>query len=125
MAVACAAWWTAPRHVAPPPVSIAKRLIPAALVAVITVTVGVVAYLGHAPGVSTGRAIGGAVVAVLASVLPLSLYWAAGRFVRDLVDLVLAWLASLAPLYIYAVIESLIVVAYTQCGPGSSECPLG
>lgn len=112
VAVVCAARWAA------------KRWIPAALVAVISVTLGVVAYLARAPGLSIGQAIAGAVVAVLASSLPLSLYWAMGRFVRDLVALVVGWVASLAPLYFYALYALLFVVAYTQCG-GSSGCPFG
>jgi hypothetical protein len=134
LAVVCAAWWTAPRRAALRPGGtaanpivrlIGRRWIPAVLVAVIGATLGVLAYLGHAPGLSSGRAIGGAVVALVASSLPLSLYWAMGRFVRDMVALVVAWLASLVLLYYYALIAALIVVGYTQCGPGSSSCPLG
>ena len=95
LAVVCAAWWTAPRRAAPQPGGtaanpivglIGRRWIPASLVAVISASLGMLAYLCHAPGLSGDRAIGGAVVALIAV---------------------------------------LIVVGYTQCGPGSSSCPLG
>jgi hypothetical protein len=134
LAVVCAAWWTAPRRAALRPGGtaanpivrpIGRRWFPASLVLVISATLGVLAYLCHAPDLSGDRAIGGAVVAVVAASLPLSLYWALGRFVRDIVALVVAWMASLVLLYYYALIAVLIVVGYTQCGPGSSSCPLG
>jgi hypothetical protein len=127
LVVACAAWWAAPGRAGAIPAVTAsvRRYIPAALVALISVTLGVVAYAGHAPGLTGDRALEGGVVAFLASALPLSLYWLMGRVLRPLVAVVMAWAVGLAPLYYYALIASLIVVGYTQCGPGSTDCPLG
>jgi hypothetical protein len=117
-AVAGAAWWTQPGRVA----LRAAGSVSVGLAALIGVTIGVVVYSGHAADVSTGRALGGALVAFVASALPLGLYWAMGRLVRRLVVLVVAWVASLAPLYYYALFAVLITYSLTQCGATTSEC---
>jgi hypothetical protein len=133
-AVVAAAWWTKPGRVAlragrAAAISVVRvalrRCVPAALVASISVTLGVLAYVGHAPDVSGDQAIHGAVIALLASALALSIYWALGRFVRRLAMLVVVWVASLVPLYYYAFFALIIALTYTQCGPGASDCPLG
>jgi hypothetical protein len=94
-------------------------------VASISVAFGLVAYLGHAPGLSSDRAVEGAVVAFLASAMPLSLYWLIGGVSRKLLLVAVVWAVSLAPLYYYALVAALVVVGYTHCGPGSTDCPLG
>jgi hypothetical protein len=99
-----------------------RRSIPAALVVSISVAFGGLAYAGHAPDVSAGQAVHGAVIALVASALALSVYWALGRFVRQLAMLVMVWLASLVPLYFYAFFALIFALTYTQCGPGNPGC---
>lgn len=99
-----------------------RRWIPAALVVSISAALGALAYAGHAPEVSAGQAVHGAVIALLASALALSVYWALGRFVRQLAMLIVVWVASLVPLYFYAFFALIIALTYTQCGPGNSGC---
>lgn len=132
-AVAGAAWWTAPGRAALRAGSAAaisagraavERWIPAALVALISVTLGVLAYVGHALEVSGAQALQGAAIAVLASGLALGMYRAMGRLARRLPWLAVGWVASLVPLYLYALLAFLIVAGYTQCGPQAYECPL-
>jgi hypothetical protein len=101
-----------------------QRWIPAALVALISATLGVLAYVGHALGVSSAQALHGAVIALLASAVALVIYWVLGRVVRHLVNLGGLWVVSLAPLYFYALWAWLVVAGYTQCGPQAYECPL-
>jgi hypothetical protein len=130
-AVAGAAWWTergraALRAVAGSAVRMAaKRLIPAALVALISLALGVVAYAGHAPDVSGDQAVHGAAIALLASALALSVYWGLGRFVRRFGALMAVWMVSLVPLYFYAFFALVIALTYTQCGPGNPGCLFG
>jgi hypothetical protein len=102
----------------------AQRSIPAALVALISVTLGVLAYTGHALEVSSAQALHGAIIALLASALALGMYWVLGCVVRHLVTLGGLWVVSLAPLYFYALWAWLLVAGYTQCGPQAYECPL-
>jgi hypothetical protein len=129
-AVAGTAWWTQPPRralrvggaVAGSALRrAARREIPVALVALTSVACGVLAFVTHPADVSGGRALGGAVVALMASALPLSLYWVMGRVVRRLLVLVVAWAVSLAPLYYYALFAALIVFSLSQCGP-ASDC---
>ncbi len=134
LAVAGSAWWTAPGRVGTLRARrtavfsacrvVAKRWIPVALVALISVTLGVLAYSGHAPDVSRSQALAGAAIALLACGMALSMYWALGRLVRRLPFLVVGWIASLVPLYAYALLALLIVAGHTQCGPEAYECPL-
>lgn len=127
LVVAGTTWWTAPRRGATLSVvrAAVQRWIPAALVTLISVAFGVAAYLGHAPGVGTDRVLEGAVIALVASGFALSLYWVLGRAVRHAATLIGAWALSLLPLYYDTLIALLMVVAYTQCGPGAPDCPLG
>src|SRR5690348_9565929 len=99
-AVGGAAWWTKPGRAAlraggAATMSIVRaavrRCIPAALVLSIGIGLGALAYGGHAPYVSSDRAVHGAVIALLASVLALSVYWGLGRVVRQLAMLVVVW----------------------------------
>jgi hypothetical protein len=133
-AVAGAAWWTRPGRAAlrtgkAAAISVARaaveRWIPVALAALISITLGVVAYAGHTLDVSSGRALHGAVIALLASAGALAIYWAMGRFVRQIAMLVGLWALSLVPLYYYAFFALVVVVTYTQCAPGNSDCPFG
>jgi hypothetical protein len=133
-AVAGDAWWTKPARAALRAGGAAarsvgrvavQRWIPAALVVLISVTLGVLAYVGHTPDVSGDRVIHGAVIALLASGLALSLYWGLARVVREFVTLFAVWVLSLVPLYYYAFFAFVIVVTYTQCGPASIDCPFG
>ena len=64
-------------------------------------------------------------VAAGASAIPLSVYYAIGRFVRAVSVIVITWIASLMLLYPYAFIASICVVTQTQCGPGASDGPFG
>jgi hypothetical protein len=64
------------------------------------------------------------VLALLASALALTMYWALGIVVRHLVTLAGLWVVSLVPLYFYAFFAWLIVAGHTQCGPQAYECPL-
>lgn len=128
------AWWTTPGRAAlrasgAAAMSIVRvavrRCIPAALVVSISVALGALAYAGHASYVSSGRAVHGAVIAVLASALALSLYWGLGRVVRQLAMLIVVWVASLVPLYFYAFFALVFALTYTQCGPGNPGCLFG
>ena len=101
-----------------------RRWIPVALAALISVTIGVLAYLGHAVDVTSGRALHGALLALLASAIALGVYWVLGIVVRRLVTLGGLWALSLMPLYSYALVAWLVVAGYTQCGPQAYECPL-
>jgi len=132
-AVAGTAWWTKPgraalrtgRAVAGSAVRMAaKRWTPAALVALISVAVGVLAYNGHALDVSSAQALHGAVIALLASAVALGAYWALGRVARHLGTVFGLWAVGLFPLYFYAFWAWLLVAGYTQCGPQAYECPL-
>jgi hypothetical protein len=132
-AVTGAAWWTkhgratlrAGRAAA---ISVgraaAQRWIPAALAALSSVTVGVLAYLGRALEVSSGQALHGAVIATLATAVALGLYWALGIVARRVATVVGLWALSLVPLYSYAFFAWIAVAGYTQCGPQAYECPL-
>jgi hypothetical protein len=81
-------------------------------------------YLARAYDVTDGRALAGAVIAVLGSALPLSVYHLAGRHIKRPVVLAACWLISLIPLYYYSFFVGLAVAAYTQCAPGQYECPI-
>ena len=133
LAVAGAAWWTKPGSAAlraggaassPGGRAALRRSIPAALAALISVTLAVLAYMGHASDVTSDRALAGAAVAALASAVALGMYWAIGRVVRHLVTLAGLWVVALMPLYFYAFVVFLWVATYTQCGPQSYECPV-
>ncbi|MGN6866818.1 MAG: hypothetical protein ACTHMY_00280 [Solirubrobacteraceae bacterium] len=50
---------------------------------------------------------------------------AVGRFVRQLAMVVVVWVASLVPLYFYAFFALVMVLGYTQCGPGNPGCLFG
>jgi hypothetical protein len=95
-----------------------------ALTAVISVTIGALAYFGHAVDVSGPRALHGALLALLASAIALGVYWVLGIVVRQLVTLGGLWVLSLMPLYFYALFAWLVVAGYTQCGPQAYECPV-
>jgi hypothetical protein len=132
-AVAGAAWWTQPGRAAlragrTAAISVgraaAERWTPVALAALISVTLAVLAYVNHALDVSSGQALHGAVIALLASAVALGGYWALGVVVRRLVTLAGLWVVSLGPLYFYALWAWLVVLGYTQCGPQAYECPL-
>jgi hypothetical protein len=132
-AVAGAAWWTEPGRAAlragrAAAISVGRaavqRWIPVAMVALISVTIGVLAYVGHALEVSSAQALHGAVIALLASALALGMYWGLGIVVRHLVTLGGLWVVSLLPLYFYAFFAWILVAGYTQCGPQAYECPL-
>lgn len=129
-----AAWWTRPGRAAlraggAATMSIARAAartcIPAALVVSISIGLGALAYGGHAPYVSSDRAVHGALIALLASVLALSVYWGLGRVVRQLAMLVVVWVASLVPLYFYAFFALVFALTYTQCGPENPGCLFG
>ena len=122
-AVAGVTWWSRPGRAPANSVALGGW-IPIALAALISVTIGVLAYLGHALDVSGGRALHGAVLALLASATALGAYWVLGIFVRRLVTLGGLWALSLMPLYLYALFAWLAVAGYTQCGPQAYECPL-
>ena len=133
LAVAGSAWWTASGRTTVDRtraggMSVSRvagqRWISAALVAAISVALGVLSYAGHAPDVSRSQALDGAAIALLASAPPLGMYWALGRLVRRLPSLVVGWIASLVPLYFYAFLALVIVAGHTQCGPEAYECPL-
>jgi hypothetical protein len=130
LAVAGASWWAKPGRVprsgdeAEAGRAIAPRWIAVALAALISVAFGVEAYVDHAAEVSSGQALGGAVIALLATTVPLGVYWAMGLLTRRLEWLVVVWVASLVPLYVYALVALLLVISHTQCGPQAYECPL-
>lgn len=132
-AVAGAAWWTQPGRAAiragrAAAISVgraaAERWTPVVLAALISVTLAVLAYVDRALDVSSGQALHGAVIALLASAVALGMYWALGVVVRRLVTLAGLWVVSLAPLYFYALWAWLVVLGFTQCGPQAYECPL-
>src|SRR6185437_2345043 len=133
-AVAGAAWWTKPGRAAlragkAAAISVVRaavqQSVPVVLAGLISVTLGVLAYTGHALDVSSDQALHGAVIALLASALALGIYWALGRFVRQLAMLVVVWVASLVPLYFYAFFALIIVLRNTQCRPGNPGCLFG
>lgn len=101
-----------------------QRWIPVALAALISTTIGVLVYLGHALDVSSGQALHGAVIAVVASILALAGYWALGIVARHFVTVFGVWALSLMPLYYYAFLAWIAVAGYTQCGPQAYECPI-
>jgi hypothetical protein len=118
LAVAIAAW--APTRRFGP-----HRLNPVLIgIVLLSAGVGMAVYLGRAPGVSGGSALEGATIASLACVLLAGVYYAAGRYIRQLVALVVFWAASLLPYYYFAVLVTIIVAAFSQCPPGSYECPV-
>ncbi|HET6867069.1 MAG TPA: hypothetical protein VFH80_14205 [Solirubrobacteraceae bacterium] len=132
-AVAGVAWWYKPGRAAvqagrAAAISVgraaAQRRIPAALAALISITVGSLAYVGRALEVSSGQALHGAVIAALASAIALGLYWFLGIVIRRLVTLFGVWVLSLMPLYFYVFLAWIMVARYTQCGPQAYECPL-
>ena len=130
-AVAGTAWWTRSvavrvgRTVAASAARAAvQRWIPVALVVLISVTIGVLAYFGRALDVSSGQALHGAVIALLASALALAGYWVLGIVARHLVIVFGVWALSLVPLYSDAFFAWIVVAGYTQCGPQAYECPL-
>lgn len=94
------------------------------VVAAISLAVGLIAYGGHAGDVSAGRAVAGGALATGVSAVVLGLYFLAGRHLRRGLGLFLLWLASLAPLYYLSFGALIATLAYTQCLPGASECPL-
>lgn len=93
-------------------------------VVVLSAGVGIAVYLGRAPGVSGSSALEGAAIASLACALLAGVYYAAGRYIRQLVALVGFWVASLLPYYYFAVFVTIVVAAFSQCPPGSYECPV-
>jgi hypothetical protein len=97
---------------------------PTALTSGISATLGAVAYLGRATGVESSQVLEGAVIAFLATALALSAYAVIGRFTRRLPFALLAWLATLVPLYVYAFFALLAVAGRTQCPPDAYECPI-
>lgn len=138
LAVAVAAWWTAPGR-APlaqiaawrsavarsAAVRVARwRWVPVALVVLVSAAIGVLAYLTRVPDVNSSRALGGAAIALAASLVPLSIYYAIGRLIKHAMTMLGVWLVSLLPLYYYAVVALIVVSASTQCTPGQYDCPL-
>ena len=133
LAVTSATWWTAPDRAAPRAGGTVatrsvrvgpKQLIPIWLVGLISATLGVLAYLGHAPEVGSGQAVHGGAIAFLATAFPLGMYWVLARLARRMPSVVVGWVASLVPLYFYAFFAWIWVAGYTQCGPQAYECPL-
>lgn len=132
-AVTGAAWWTQPGRAAlragraaaiSAGRAAAPRWIPVALAALISVTVGVLAYLGRTLEVSSDRALHGAVIATLATAVALGIYWALGIVARRVATVVGLWALSLVPLYYFAFFAWIAVAGYTQCGPQAYECPV-
>jgi hypothetical protein len=130
-AVAGTAWWTRSvavrvgRTVAASAARAAvQRWIPVALVVLISVTIGVLAYLGRALEVSSDRALHGAVIAALATAMALGIYWALGIVARRAATVVGLWALSLVPLYLFGFFAWIAVARYTQCGPQAYECPV-
>ncbi len=116
--VVVTAWRTSPRRRAGWPEA------PTAILAVISAALGVVAYVTHAAAVDTSRVLDGAGIASLATALALSVYYAIGRLSHRLLFAVLTWVATLFPLYLYALVVWLMVAGSTQCPPDAYECPL-
>lgn len=87
-------------------------------------TVGVLAYLGRALEVSSGQALHGAVIAMLATAVALGMYWALGIAARRVATVVGLWALSLVPLYYFAFFAWIALARYTQCGPQAYECPV-
>lgn len=85
---------------------------------------GVAVYAGRDAGVTTGRALHGAVVAALATGLPLTGYYALAAWARPRLVVFGCWVLSLVPLYIYFLIVLFGVAGLTNCPPGVSDCPL-
>lgn len=131
--VAGAAWWTRHGRAAlhtgrAAAISVGRaaveRWILLALAALISITVGLLAYLGRALEVSSGQALHGAVIATLATAAALGMYWALGIVARRLATVVGLWALSILPLYYYAFFAWIAVARYTQCGPQAYECPV-
>jgi len=99
---------------------------PLALIGALTVAAGIAAATGRDTGVHTGPYLAGiAVGAVFLAALPLSAYYALGRFTR-LPTFVVAgiWIFSLAPLALYWLYALLVTAALVGCPPDAYECPV-
>jgi hypothetical protein len=98
---------------------------PLALIGALTVATGIAAATGRDTGVHTGPYLAGiAVGAVFLAALPLTAYYALGRWTRIHAGFVaMIWLVSLAPLALYWIYALLVTVALVGCPPDAYECP--
>jgi hypothetical protein len=96
------------------------------LVAIVTsaALVGVTVYADRAAGVSSGRALHAAVLAAVATAVPLTGYYGLAAWVRWRVLVYGCWVLSLFPLYIYAVALFFGILSAATCAPGAYDCPL-
>ena len=67
---------------------------------------------------SNSRALTGALLAVPSTAIPLSLYYAMGRFTQRLRTVAGWWFASLPVLFSYSLYVALFVAAAADCPPG-------
>jgi hypothetical protein len=99
---------------------------PLALIGALTLATAIAAATGRDSGVQTGPYLEGiAVGAIFLAALPLTAYYALGRWTRIPAGFVaLIWLASLAPLAVYWLYALLATVALVGCPPDAYECPV-
>jgi hypothetical protein len=99
---------------------------PLALIGALSVAAAIAAATGREPGVHTGAYLGGiAVAAIFLAALPLTAYYALGRF-SPVPTFVVAgiWLLSLAPLAVYSIFALLFTAGLVGCPPDAYECPV-
>jgi len=109
------------RHAADGPVASRFDL---AAIAVISVAVGLLAFGNKAADVMSHRALSGAALAAVLSLIPLAGYYLLGARVRSGAAVVFVLLTTLGPLYAYSLVGLLWVVDLTACTPDAYECPL-
>lgn len=101
------------------------RRIAGVAIAGLSVTAGIAVFVSHTGGVSTIRALGGAVIAsICGCTIPLTAYYSLGATVRGRVMLAFAWVLTLVPLYLYLLLVLFAVARLVDCPTSSSGCPV-
>lgn len=104
-----------------------RRAHRAALLAIVAVSLGIGAwaYVERASGVPDSRALIGASIATMfVGLLPLTVYFEVGFWVRSRIALAVFVLVAAVPLIFYGFIALLAVSTYTECTAGQYECPI-
>jgi hypothetical protein len=100
------------------------HLVPALAIAGVSAGTAYYVYIDRDPTVLGSAALAGALITLGAVALPMVVYYVLGLKVRTPWVVVPVWLVSLVPLAVYTFLVGLTVIAKTQCGPDSYECPL-
>lgn len=89
-----------------------------------TAAAGIAVYAGKGQSVNSARALHAAIVAALATGLPLAGYYAIASWLRSRAIVFTGWLLSLFPLYVYFLLVVLSVAHLANCAPNASDCPI-